>query len=106
MLRCLFSSIMDRLQKISNIIFLLGILLAFVQVVLIGFLDKYNNSLSRIDKSITSISQELVSLDNFILLYKSPMLLSNSVKIYKPKVIYINPNLSNKILSYEYSRKH
>ncbi len=97
---------MNRLQKVSNIILFLGIFFAFVQVVLIGFLDRYNNSLARIDKSITAISQELVSLDNFILLYKSPVLLTNGVKIYKPKVIYINPNLSNKVLSYEYNRKH
>ncbi len=91
-----------RVNKFINIIAFIGFVLMLIQVAMIFVVDNYNMQLSQIDTSIGKLSEEYVSLDNYVTLYKSPLLLKHNVSIAKTSVIYINvtPNL---LVSFDYA---
>ncbi len=81
---------MNKLQQIANIVLVTGILLLVLQVALIATFDKTNLSITRIDTSLSKLSAQYVTYDNYVTTYKSPIALNNSVRIRKTEIIYLN----------------
>ena len=93
---------MSNLKFAANIVLIVGIVLLGLQVVLISQLDKTNFAINNIDKSLSKLSEQYVTYDNYVTVYKSPIVINMRNVHPNNKVIYMSVK-SDIYMSYDFA---
>lgn len=92
---------MNSFKIFANIILALGIVLLGLQVVLISKLDKTSMAVNNIDNSLSKLSEQYVTYDNYVTISKSPIALNTSNIHPSNRVIYMDIK-SDIYMSYDF----